>query len=104
MEKINPSPEQSLHNKNKDLSKRSGLVLRDGKARPPKINTGADRDVEKGFPHGFGTQTTIEAVPRPSTSPPKGPKASFETEPPLTGKQPIAGKLGTGGWKKMFGR
>lgn len=104
VEKTSPTPEQSLHKKDKDVSKRGGLVLRDGKARPPKINTGAERDVEKGFPHGLGTQTTIEAVSKPSQSPPGGPKTSSDTDPPLPRKQPIPGKMGTSSWKKMFGR
>lgn len=104
VEKINPTAEQSLHPKDKDLSKRSGLIVRDGEARPPKINTGADRDVEKGFPRGFGTQTTIEAVSQPSPSLPGDPKTSSDTETPLPGKQPVAGKMRLGGWKKMFRR
>lgn len=96
--------EQSVH-KNKDRSKRSGGILKEGKARPERINTSADRDVEKGVAHGLGTQTTIEALSKPSPSPPQaGTKSSFEMDSPLTGNQAGVGKSGGGGWKRILRR
>lgn len=107
--RIDPPPVPAL-SKNRDKSKRSGGILKEGKARPERIDTGSmDRDVEKGLGKGFGTHTKIEAGPRfspPPPPPPKGPKSSFEMDSPLTGNRAGAGngKTGRASWMKMFGR
>lgn len=96
-----------IDSSNEDKLKRSGGILKEGKARPEGFNTnaGVDRDVEKGFDRELGTQTKIEALPKPS--PPLqsvGPKSSFQMDSPLAGNRAGTGKSAGGGWLKILGR
>ena len=102
-------------NKERDRAKRSGGILKDGKkdVRHEIVETSMDLDVEKGFGHGFGTKTKIEAGSRPVPPPllsssSSGPKSSFEMDSPLPGNRTgtgAAGKEGKAkGWLKTLGR
>lgn len=102
-------------NRERDRAKRSGGILRDGNTtstRHDGAHPSPNRDLEKGFSYGFGTQTKIEAVskPAPRVSSSSGPKSSFEMDSPLRGQREGAGAAAAGGkqnhgkkgWLKML--
>jgi hypothetical protein len=102
--RIDP-PSSSAQGKITDRSKRSGGILKEAKPRPEVSKTArVDRDVEK----GFGTQTKIETLPKPSPAPKAAaPKTSFDMDSPLKRNEvggEGAGKEGGGRWMKMLWR